>query len=330
MGKCCKCEEHRWEDPQEVVWEDRKTGDKYCIFHAPEDCKFLRFADEEPCTNNEFNDLVFERILNAKEKGIECELSYAILPFDISFDGPLNLPGINFYNAKFYGVVDMLAIDFSGEVNFNCAQFKSKVYLQDIDFRKGACINGVTFLDDVLISSSYFYDLVVINDTMLGSSSSIIIQGIDKLSLKEFNFDRNTLSRLRFMNCSWPDTLCFGDWEIESAAGLLFAEDLYRAMKQRAAVEHDQPLVSRWHFREKLMQLKQLLNNKRSNDLLEVVEDNEAKWWPRAWAWCKLAVLPRTGQSEVCSASTGHSLALASETFAPGCGWGFSFYCPFS
>ncbi|OIO04123.1 MAG: hypothetical protein AUJ49_03375 [Desulfovibrionaceae bacterium CG1_02_65_16] len=40
------------------------------------------------------------------------------------------------------------------------------------------------------------------------------------------------------------------------------------------------------------MQLKQLLNIQRSNDLLEVVEDNEAKWRTRAWAWCKLAALP--------------------------------------
>ena len=40
---------------------------------------------------------------------------------------------------------------------------------------------------------------------------------------------------------------------------VLFAsEELYRAMKQRAAEEHDQPMVSRWHFREKLMQLEQL------------------------------------------------------------------------
>lgn len=59
-------------------------------------------------------------------------------------------------------------------------------------------------------------------------------------------------------------------------------------MKQKAAESHDQPLVSRWHFREKLMQLKQLFNNERSNDLLEVVEDRDAKWCDRAKAWFKL------------------------------------------
>ena len=63
-------------------------------------------------------------------------------------------------------------------------------------------------------------------------------------------------------------------------------------MKQRAAEEHDQPQVSRWHFREKLMQLKAMLNNDRSNDLLEVVEDREAKLGERAWAWFKLLALP--------------------------------------
>ncbi len=72
----------------------------------------------------------------------------------------------------------------------------------------------------------------------------------------------------------------------------LACEELYRAMKQRAAEEHDQLQVSRWHFREKLMQLKAMLNNERSNDLLEVVEDREAKWHARAWAWLKLLALP--------------------------------------
>lgn len=69
-------------------------------------------------------------------------------------------------------------------------------------------------------------------------------------------------------------------------------EDLYRAMKQRAAEEHDQPLVSRWHFREKLMQLKQLLEDDDSNNLLEIVEDHDAKWCDRAKAWFKLLRLP--------------------------------------
>ena len=59
-------------------------------------------------------------------------------------------------------------------------------------------------------------------------------------------------------------------------------------MKQRAAEEHDQPQVSRWHFREKLMQLKQLFANARSNDLIEVVEDRDAKWAERIKAWFKL------------------------------------------
>ena len=63
-------------------------------------------------------------------------------------------------------------------------------------------------------------------------------------------------------------------------------------MKQRAAVEHDQPQVSRWHFREKLMQLKQLLNNDRSNKLIEVVEDQDVNWSARALAWLKLLALP--------------------------------------
>lgn len=63
-------------------------------------------------------------------------------------------------------------------------------------------------------------------------------------------------------------------------------------MKHKASEEHDQPLVSRWHYREKLMQLKAMLNNDCSNDLLEIVEDREAKLRDRAWAWLKLLALP--------------------------------------
>lgn len=48
---------------------------------------------------------------------------------------------------------------------------------------------------------------------------------------------------------------------------------------------HDQPLVSRWHFRERLMQLKQMFHNGRSNDLLEAVEDADSPWLKRAKAW---------------------------------------------
>jgi len=59
-------------------------------------------------------------------------------------------------------------------------------------------------------------------------------------------------------------------------------------MKQKAAESHDQPQVSRWHFREKLMELKQLFDNDRSNKLIEVVEDRDAKWRDRAKAWFKL------------------------------------------
>lgn len=40
------------------------------------------------------------------------------------------------------------------------------------------------------------------------------------------------------------------------------------------------------------MQLKAMLGNRRSNDLLEVVEDREAKWHARAKAWFKLLALP--------------------------------------
>lgn len=40
------------------------------------------------------------------------------------------------------------------------------------------------------------------------------------------------------------------------------------------------------------MQLKQLLNNERSNNLLEEVEDRDATLTSRAWAWFKLLALP--------------------------------------
>ncbi|MDO9082736.1 MAG: hypothetical protein Q7U56_05590 [Humidesulfovibrio sp.] len=58
-----------------------------------------------------------------------------------------------------------------------------------------------------------------------------------------------------FKGCDWPDRL----WpEAQEKPDHKACEELYRSLKQKAADEHDQPLVSKWHFREKLMALEQI------------------------------------------------------------------------
>jgi len=118
------------------------------------------------------------------------------------------------------------------------------------------------------------------------SRNGLRMHKLTKESLSSLIFSSLEAPHFSFKECpDWPRNFGF---ESEERTSKLTLEELYRAMKQKALEEHDQPQVSRWHFREKEMQLKQLFNNKSSNDLIEVVEDREAKWEERAKAWFKL------------------------------------------
>ena len=86
---------------------------------------------------------------------------------------------------------------------------------------------------------------------------STLMWAIDAPSLENFRYTREDLAIIKFRNCRWPERLGLETHGNGNPDNLLACEELYRSMKQRAAEEHDQPQVSRWHFREKLMFKKQ-------------------------------------------------------------------------
>lgn len=132
-------------------------------------------------------------------------------------------------------------------------------------------------------------------DISMNRCCKIIIQGLEAESLENVIFKKSDLNTLAIGDCEWPNRLGAEKYRTGYSvyfASLLECEELYRAMKQRAAEEHDQPQVSRWHFREKLMQLMALINNKQSHTFLEVIENQSSRWPARAKAWFKLFTLP--------------------------------------
>jgi len=73
-------------------------------------------------------------------------------------------------------------------------------------------------------------------------------------SLSNLIFSSLETSYFSFKGCyNWPIKFGFENTETTNLKSL---EELYRSMKQKASSEHDQPQVSRWHYREKLMAMK--------------------------------------------------------------------------
>ena len=95
MG-CCKAEKYKWCKELDTVYTDEE-GKEYCVFHAPKGHKGVSLE--------EFNNLVFQRIEEAKNSGQECNLSGTIFEGEIiftHFDKENPLPDIDFSFITFF------------------------------------------------------------------------------------------------------------------------------------------------------------------------------------------------------------------------------------
>lgn len=138
---CCKAENYLWCRDLPVVYKDIE-GRVYCIFHAPYKIK----TGEKEIPVEEFNNLVFERIKEVKDKGKSCDLSGTVLEGDISFDefnedNPL--PEISFYEAIFSGNADFSETVFNGQVGFLGTTFSKAAFFQRAAFSKNAVFSEV-------------------------------------------------------------------------------------------------------------------------------------------------------------------------------------------
>ncbi|WP_415718210.1 pentapeptide repeat-containing protein [Maridesulfovibrio sp.] len=192
MG-CCVGEKHNnWCEEYGIVYIDAE-GKEYCIFHAPADCKFVKFYDErkggeKPALMDaeQFNGMVFERIDAVIEAGVDeerdkfdfsnwnprCNFSGTIFPYSISFneyDGQNDkyLPPINFISSQFSGDADFrssqfsknayfISSQFSGDADFSSSQFSGDADFRSSQFSKNAYFISSQFSGDADFSSSQF------------------------------------------------------------------------------------------------------------------------------------------------------------------------------
>lgn len=270
---CHLCLHHRWPSLQTVVWKN-EAGKGFCVFHAPEEGKRHALGSEERLDSVSFTNHVLKHIEGEqkqvtllREEQKECVLSGTIFPWDISFQhyGAKNpLPAIDLRRAKFCGKATFTYVNFSGAADFALATFSKEADFRGIKANDGALDMG----------------------------------GLEPESLGNLVFRRIEVPLFTFRSSTWPQLLAL---ETFQEGRLVTCEELYRAMKQRAAGEHDQPMVSRWHYREKLMGLKQTVGgvekDKEKVDtealgLLEGVDDDGFCVMCRTLHWLLLAITP--------------------------------------
>jgi len=118
MG-CCKCEEHGWLDPQDVVWKDPADGKGYCVFHAP--------VKDAEITAKAFNSLVMKRIFEnyCSDDGSVCQLTGIVVPGVFKFPEYEHKIGVrvNLSNSVFAGAVSISKTATSG-LDFRNVIFK--------------------------------------------------------------------------------------------------------------------------------------------------------------------------------------------------------------
>ena len=179
----------------------------------------------------------------------------------------------NFLDAKFGGKTDFWLTKFSGETIFRLATFGDSTghscgsanfwkatFGGEVDFdRTNFCCEAIfdraTFSDKAFFGNSTFSGKANFR-LVQTEKNALLMDSLGKESLANLNFTSMETECFSFKGCTWPDG---GLWpETQEQPDYKSCEELYRSLKQKAASEHDQPLVSKWHYREKLMALEQI------------------------------------------------------------------------
>ena len=158
---CCKCEEHKWDDPQPVVYTDPADGKDYCLFHAP--------AEHKGMSVKKFNAQVFERIqvtIDLGDEGALCDLSGTVFSgrisfvdnsfLQISFQDVQFTNNVSFQKSTFEGDAYFLDATFGGVVNFGNSCFKRGSFFHTSKFDKYALFRMVIFKSGVEYTGSIF------------------------------------------------------------------------------------------------------------------------------------------------------------------------------
>lgn len=259
--KCTKCIEHQWMDAQESVYTD-DDGIEYCEFHAPTGHKGI--------PNEEFNRKVILRITDILDVGDKerttspCNFSGTIFPCETYFHirkFNYRLPEISFAHCIFEGKAHFEFITFEFHAKFSYAKFMDEACFTSSVFAKDAnfihtnfsygMFSGAVFMGKALFSNTIFVNGASFFACEAGDNK-ILIHDVDASCLGKIDFTSREVEYIDFSECRFNIALK------PERQGLHFrAEELYRGLKQKAARKHDQPMVSEWHYRERLMFMQQ-------------------------------------------------------------------------
>jgi hypothetical protein len=279
---CCKCEKYGWDEPQPVVFHAPRGKQRgYCVFHAP--------SRQKGIPGDEFQDIVLKTIEEHRSKfqhndiEILCNLSGTIFPSDILFSTqtvPRHFPGMNFRYCIFKENVNFIHAYFDDTTSFSHSKFLKNANFSSAKFKCNVSFNGTLFCR-VYFDATQFKKLAIFEKSHFsdnasffaceGASDSIIINSVDKSSIQNMYFTSREVNLLDFQQCVFP---CF--LRPEEALKIFLAEELYRSLKQKAAMKHNYAMVSEFNYKENLMHFHGLLQTKREKLYLSIIENEES------------------------------------------------------
>lgn len=223
----------------------------------------------------------------------QAEFESAIFSCAASFLGAAFSGEAVFFQAKFDDSTDFMSATFSDYTEFTSAtfsddaNFSNVTFSKVVEFEKAVFIGNVNFGKAIFSGETTFEEAegktfrsnVLFTRVKVGSCG-VFFRGLD-LSSIPVSFLETDLANFRFDRCVWPrkkssglfaqeDAEVFHDeiqadcdfanvklWKKWSNTDLLkrygMIEDLYRQMKQQYKATHNEPEVSKWHYREKEM-----------------------------------------------------------------------------
>lgn len=231
----------------------------------------VSFSRTNLMATTSFKDTVFEKVVSFDKSVFESvtfestsfksEANFVFADFinnadflSTSFSGPIELKGsvfrgeTKFVSSMFLSRVSFLAVIFEEPVDFETstfqfvdfsgATFKSKVSFKNAAFDKGAMFVETLFED------------VVSFEGVRAKKQSLLMERVDLKGFLLGPVTSSILDSFSLVSCLWPEGEPFERVDI-----LKEKASIYRKLKKQAVEEHNQLLVSHWHFLEKSVQL---------------------------------------------------------------------------
>ncbi len=179
-----------------------------------------------------------------------------------TFEHIEKLRGVHFNETQFNGGASFYKTIFRGIAQFCQSTFKNTpIEFHSTEFHDATTFNEATIDTMVLFKQTTLGEKTEFCGLRVSAAGSVHIEEMDGRSLKHLYFKQADLPIFTFKCWRKPERLGLDVHGDAKQNNLLECEELYRAMKQRAAEEHDQPQASHWHYREKLMAMKRRGNS---------------------------------------------------------------------